>query len=98
MFAVVAVPVLFIALVWVGVTAYRLMRPETPLSFEHDPIRIRQRTAAAGEDVLVGVREIREDQRYYQRAQSRARSYRYEYGSSEGLPKSWADDLWHRRN
>lgn len=98
MFAVVAMPVLFFALVWVAVTAYRLLYPEKPLPFERDPIIVRRQAAASGEEVPVGVREIREDQQHLQSIHSRTTPYSYLYGVSDGFPEYWADDLWQRRN
>ncbi|NBC17894.1 MAG: hypothetical protein GVY18_11335 [Bacteroidetes bacterium] len=98
MFAVVAMPVLFFALVWVAVTAYRLLYPEKPLPFERDPILVRRQAAATGKDVPVGVREIREDQQHLQTMRSRTTPYHYLDGVSDGFPETWADDLWQRRN
>jgi len=97
LFFVLVGPLLFVLLVWVAATAYRLYNPERPLPFEEDPVVQREEASAQGQAVPVGVREIRADQRR-QRRQSDVTEYRYAWGRSEGLPKGWQDDLWRRRN
>ncbi len=96
-FFLIALPLLLCMVAWAVVTAYRIFRPTQPLPFERDPVIVRQKVAASGAGVPVGVREIREDQRYHQQAPYRP-SYRYAFGGSEGLPPAWKDDLWLRRN
>ncbi len=94
----VAIPVLFFMLTWVIVTAYRICFPEEALPIERDPLRVRHRATAAGISIPVGAREIREDQKRYQR-QLATRAYHYEEGDLRiGLPEAWMDDLWLRRN
>ena len=96
-FAAVAVPVLFFMLTWVLTASYRICFPEEPLPFEKDRAALRQRTTTKGENVPVGVREIREDQRWRQRRRAEA-VYHYAEGGSIGLPSMWKEDLWERRN
>jgi len=91
-FAVVAVPIFFFMLTWVIVTVYRICFPEEPLSFEQDPLLVRHQ-AHAGAGVLVGARDIHQDQ---QRRPYKAAAYTY--GNSDGLPEVWVADLWQRRN
>lgn len=97
LFALVAVPTLLCMLLWVGIAAYRICHPERPAPFVRDPVVLRRQEAMAGEPVLVGVREIREDQR---RAQEDQRYIRYYYtgGYSHGVPAAWIEELWRRRN
>jgi hypothetical protein len=93
-------PILFFLATWGIATVYRLYFPEHPLPFEQDPVIIRERAAAQGESMPVGVREIRADQRRAQR-QGRAPSnttYHYAWGGSDGFPEAWYEDLWRRRN
>lgn len=95
-FALVAVPVLFFMFTWTVVTAYRILFPEEPSPYVQDTAYLRRRTPVPAEGVLVGVREIREDQR---RSQSRCgHGYCYSYGSSAGLPENWREDIARRRN
>lgn len=96
-FLIVAVPVFFFMLTWAIVTACRLLFPEQPLPPERDPVVIRKHAASEGVSVPVGVREIREDQRH-QRQTVPPTPYIYAYGSSDGFPDSWQEDLWRRRN
>ena len=97
LFAIVAIPILFFMLTWVVVTACRIFYPEKPLLIERSEAAVRRRVTRKGASVPVGVREIREDQRNYQR-RSPQESYHYEHGDSEGLPLCWYEELHHRRN
>ncbi len=93
----VALPIFFFMLTWVLVTAYRILFPEEPAPIEDDPLYLRQRATEAGVSVPVGAREIREDQRRYQRAQQVA----YDYAGTPtliGVPEVWQENLWLRRN
>lgn len=90
-------PVLFLLLLWVGATVYRLYHPEHPLPFEEDPVVKRERATAEGTPIPVGVREIRADQRRTYR-QSDTGEYHYAWGGSDGIPESWHQQLWNRRN
>lgn len=96
-FFVLTGPLLVLLLAWVGATVYRLYHPEQALPFEEDPVVKRERAAAEGTAVPVGVREIRADQRRHRR-QSDATEYHYAWGGSEGVPERWREDLWRRRN
>ncbi|MEZ4702462.1 MAG: hypothetical protein R2834_19170 [Rhodothermales bacterium] len=97
LFAIIAVPILFFMLTWVVVTACRIFFPEKPLLVDRDAAMIRRHATREGESIPVGIREIREDQRYlnHQGAQS---TYHFSHGDSEGLPLSWFEDLHDRRN
>lgn len=98
LFLVLVGPILVFLIIWVGATVYRLYYPEHPLPFEGDPVVKRQRAASKGKSVPVGVREIRADQRR-ERRQEDVTVYNYAWGGSdEGVPESWKEDLWRRRN
>lgn len=97
LFVVLVGPVFFLLLIWVGATVYRLYNPEQPLPFEEDPVVKRERATAEGTPMPVGVREIRADQRRSNRQSSR-NEYHYAWGGSDGVPDSWYDELWRRRN
>ncbi len=95
-FILVAVPVFFFMITWAAVTTYRLLFPEKPLPLERHPVLVREK-AAGRRTVSVGVRQIKEDQRYFRTAHARAH-YDYFLGYSEGVPEVWVEDLWQRRN
>lgn len=95
---IIAAPVLFFMLTWVVVTVYRILFPEEPLDLVEDPVQIRQKAAASGTFVPVGLREIREDQRHHRMAHIGVYTYEYHDGMSAGLPLDWIEDLDQRRN
>lgn len=96
LFALIVLPIFFFLMVWVTVTAYRLLRPEVPPP-KADPVVVRRQAAADGRFVPVGVREIREDQRAA-RVALMPPTYHYAGGHSDGLPAAWREDLWRRCN
>jgi hypothetical protein len=91
-------PIFIFLLTWVVATAYRLYFPEQAAPFEEDPVMVREQARKQGLSVPVGVREIRADQRRQRRLQRAQTAYHYAWGGSDGLPASWRDDLWQRRN
>ncbi len=86
----------FALLVWAGTMVYRLYNPEHPRPFDEHPAVQRERAAAKGERVSVGVREIRADRRRKQRTESDCQEYTW--GRSDGIPEAWRENLWARRN
>lgn len=86
----------FVLLVWAGAMVYRLYNPEYPRPFEEHPVVQREKATAQGERVSVGVREIRADRRRKRRVQGDQRGY--VWGRSDGIPESWHENLWTRRN
>jgi hypothetical protein len=86
----------FALLVWAGTMVYRLYNPEHPRPFSEHPVVQREEATARGERVSVGVREIRADRRREQRR--RSERLEYVWGRSNGIPESWREDLWTRRN
>lgn len=97
LFLVLVGPILVFLFIWVAATVYRLYFPDTPLPFEQSDVMRRANATSEGKRVPVGVREIREDQRR-QRRQEDVTIYNYAWGASEGVPESWREDLWRRRN
>jgi hypothetical protein len=97
LFAIVAVPILFFMLTWVVVTACRIFFPEKPLLIDRDAAIMRRRATEDGASVPVGIREIREDQRFLNH-QGAPSTYHFAHGDSEGLPLSWFEELRDRRN
>lgn len=91
-------PVLFFLLTWVVATAYRLYFPEQPVAFDRDPIVLRERRLRKEKSVPVGVREIREDQRRSQYLGKSSPDYHYAWGTSDGFPDTWRENVWLRRN
>ena len=87
---------LFVLVVWAGTMVYRLYNPDTSRPFAEHPVVQREEATAQGERVSVGVREIRADRRREQR--KRSDRLEYVWGQSDGIPESWREDLWTRRN
>jgi hypothetical protein len=86
----------FALLVWAGTMVYRLYNPDQPRPFEEHLVAQREEATARSEPVSVGVREIRADRRRKQRMLSHQRGY--VWGRSDGIPESWHENLWARRN
>lgn len=86
----------FALLIWAGTMVYRLYHPERVRPFEEHPVVQREKAAARGERVSVGVREIRADRRRERRKEALGRDY--VWGRSDGIPEEWREDLWQRRN
>ncbi len=97
LFAIIAVPILFFMLTWVVVTACRIFFPEKPLLVDRDAALFRRHATQEGASIPVGIREIREDQRYLNHDAPQS-TYHFAHGDSEGLPLCWFEDLHGRRN
>jgi len=97
LFFVLVGPILVFLMIWAGAAVYRLYYPEYPLPFGDDDVVKRAEAPSQGERIPVGVREIRADQRR-ERRQENVTIYNYAWGASEGVPESWKEDLWKRRN
>lgn len=97
LFFVLVGPILVFLLIWAGAAVYRLYYPEHPLPFKQDSVFKRAQATSNGDCVPVGVREIRADQRREGRREN-VTIYNYAWGASEGVPESWREDLWQRRN
>lgn len=93
---VAAVPVAVLMAVWSAVTLYRILHPERPLPLGRDGAAERLAARARGEAVDVGFREIRDDMRTHVR--ELARPYHHAGGCSHGIPESWIEDVYRRRN
>lgn len=97
LFFVLVGPILVFLLIWAAAAAYRLYFPEHPLPFRDDDVVKRAEATSNGKRIPVGVREIRADQRR-ERRQEDVTIYNYAWGASEGVPESWREELWQRRN
>lgn len=95
-FVFTAVPLLFFVATWMVVTVCRLYTP-TSAAVQDDSLWAFVRQQSLREPLPVGARQIREDQRRYQRTLA-GEPYQFLVGASEGLPQAWQDDLWQRRN
>jgi hypothetical protein len=96
-FAGVLVPVLVALAVWVGLTAFRLLReePADPV-FTSEPM-LREALRREGMGMRVGAREIRADLRHRER-HGRTPAYRFEKSHRSGLPPAWMLDATRRCN
>lgn len=98
LFMMVVVPVVLFLVIWVVVTAMRILVPERPLPVEVDPALLRRVAAARGRQVPVGLQEIREDQRRYVRQRFGEQPYHYLPGEPGLFPLEWLEDVHQRRN
>jgi hypothetical protein len=94
LFLLLVAPLFVFLLTWVVATVYRLYFPERPLPLRSSAVQVRRRRAAGGEQMPVGVREIREDQR----REHTPVSYQYAGFPTGELPDDWERDLHRRRN
>lgn len=94
--ALIAIPTVLGMFAWALTVVYRLCFPARRPAYRVTPVLVR-RWAEVGEEVPVGVREIRENQRRVLAEQDYVR-YSYTGGISRGLPAAWVEDLQHRRN
>jgi len=97
LFFVLVGPILVFLVIWAAAAVYRLYFPERALPFAQDDSAWRSEAASRGEYVPVGVREIRARRRREGHRED-VTIYNYAWGASEGVPESWKEDLWHRRN
>jgi hypothetical protein len=95
-FVLIGVPVVFCVLTYLVATAYRIYVPEklTPID---EPVELLSRREARTERVLVGIREIKEDQRRLSTIRATS-SYTFSNGLSSGLPSDWIEEVRRRRN
>ena len=95
---VVFIPILFVMLVWVSVSVYRILRPDNP-----GPLPLFDRKtlvyfSTEREPAMVGARSIRERGRRGNRIRSVTSPYDYLSGQSDGFPEAWWQDVVERRN
>lgn len=84
-----------VLLIWAGAMVYRLYNPEHSQSLAELPVLRRTEVSPREERVSVGVREIRADRR---ERRVRGDGREYVWGRSDGIPESWREELWTRRN
>ncbi|MDX1739707.1 MAG: hypothetical protein R3178_00370 [Rhodothermales bacterium] len=96
-FAAVGVVLLACLLTWAVVISLKIWERDDPVALRRESVLVRREAAQAGLVIPVGAREIREDQQYGEESHA---LLMYEYGpfGSSGIPNSWHDDLWIRRN
>lgn len=103
LFLVAGASVLFVMIVWVVVTAIRIMRPEVEALCEADRLRLtRFRRSLVGARIPVPVRfgDIRELERERAHVGEGGEEpvYTWYEGYSLGIPVDWHADLQQRRN
>lgn len=100
LFLVAGASVLFVMIVWVVVTAIRIMKPETMVLDEDDRLRFVRLQTRTGTRVPVRFMDIRELER--ERAHvgpgGEEREYTWYEGTSPGIPLDWYANLELRRN
>jgi len=84
----VAIPALFFMLVWVTVTAYRIVRPDEPTSKPKTLAEKRIRRVVRAYAIIEEAQHTR-----HQKAR-----YQFIEGESDGFPEHWLEDVWARRN
>ena len=92
----IALPFFALMIAWTAVTAFRLMRPEEPLSLDEEPSVRRELARRRGRSMPVGALEIREDQR--RRVRTHRVDYEYEGPASARFPVDWMQDVQQRCN
>lgn len=97
LFFLIVGPVLVFLLIWTAATAYRICYPEHSLPLKMDSVLEPAQRRAEGSSVPVGVRDIRANQRR-ERQEEDVTIYNYVGGAGDGVPESWREDLWQRRN
>ena len=97
-FIIVGTPVVFLMMVWVVVTAWRILRPEEPVALEDDPAFVRKQRLLRGQVARVRFQEIRELERERAPAGPDCDEYTLCEGVSYGVPVAWYADLDQRRN
>lgn len=97
-FIIVGTPILFLMMVWVVVTAWRILRPDDPVALEDDPAFVRKQRLLRGQVARVRFQEIRELERERTPVGPDCDEYSLFEGVSYGVPVTWYSDLDQRRN
>ncbi len=97
LFVAIGVVLLACLLTWTVVVSLKLWETDTPDAYIRESVIVRREAARAGLVLPVGVREIREDQEYGDESRL-ASTYEYDPFGPTGVPTSWLDDVWLRRN
>ncbi|NNF02875.1 MAG: hypothetical protein HKN17_00305 [Rhodothermales bacterium] len=98
LFAVVGIPIVFTMLVWVLVTAWRVLHPDEGRPIDKDPRVHRLRRIRAGREMEVYFEDIRMLERERVETVPPRLGYRFDDGYSTGLPPEWIENLNERRN
>jgi hypothetical protein len=100
LFIVTGASVLFLMIVWVVVTALRIIKPESGALCDDDRLRMVRLRARSGALVSVRFRDIRalERERAHAGAHADEHAYTWHEGVSLGIPVDWYADLETRKN
>lgn len=98
LFAVVGIPIVFTMLVWVVVTAWRVLNPDEGRPIDRDPMIRRLHRIRSGSAVEVRFEDIRLLERERNETVPPSTGYRFDDGYSTGFPPEWLEDLSERRN
>jgi len=98
LFAIVGLPIVFTMLVWVVVTAWRVLSPDEGRPIDRDPHLKRLRKIRSGGTLEVHFEDIRLLERERAEPVPPQLGYRFDDGYSTGLPPEWLEDLSERRN
>lgn len=98
LFAVVGIPIVFTMLVWVFVTAWRVLHPDEGRPIDQDPHLRRLRRIRSGKALEVYFEDIRLLERERGETVPPQLGYRFDEGYSTGLPPEWLEELSERRN
>lgn len=90
-------PIFFFLAVWAVGTVVRLTYPERARPRDPEQVVMRRLMALKGRAVPVGVREIREDYRWF-RGELGPVDYHYAGYPRHRIPDDWVEDLYQRRN
>ncbi|MEQ9104693.1 MAG: hypothetical protein RIE53_08350 [Rhodothermales bacterium] len=102
LFIVTGASVLFLMIVWVVVTAIRIVKPESEVLHDDDRLRFVRLRTRSGARVSVRFSDIRALERERERAHAGTHGEEHAYtwleGASMGIPVDWYADLEVRRN
>ncbi len=100
LFIVTGASVLFLMIVWVVVTAIRIVKPESGVLRDDDRLRFVRLRTRSGARVSVRFSDIRalERERAHAGTHGDEHAYAWQEGASMGIPVDWYADLELRKN
>lgn len=98
LFVVVGIPIVFTMLVWVLVTAWRVLNHDDGRPIDKDPRLRRLQKIRSGNALEVHFEDIRFLERERAETVPPRLGYRFDEGYSTGLPPEWLEELSERRN